>query len=80
MQGVDQCSRVGQFGWSSRFQPTSGKTSMLRPGCREIVADLEERERSLRRKRGLRLIQYVDSLFEAIGEQRDERFSMGLLV
>ena len=48
--------------------------------CREVVNDLEERELSLRRQRRLRLIQDVDSLLEAIGEQRNEGFSVGLLV
>ena len=50
------------------------------PGCRKSVDDLQERELSLRRKRRLGLIQYVDALLEAIGKQRNEGFSVGLLV
>jgi len=42
--------------------------------------DLEERELSLRRKRSFRLVQNVEPLLKAIGEQRDERLAVGLLV
>jgi len=47
---------------------------------REVVDELEKRELSLRRECGLRLVQYIDALFEAIGEQGNEGFSMRLLV
>ena len=58
----------------------SGDEKLRMARCREVVDDLEERELSLRRQRRLRLIEDVDSLLEAIGEQRNEGFSVGLLV
>ena len=75
VEGEEDCTGVAQDnGRVSRDE----KLRMSR--CREVVDDLEERELSLRRKGRLRLIQDVDSLLEAVGEQRNEGFAVGLLV
>ncbi len=49
-------------------------------GRLELVNDPQKRKLPLRRKSGLRLIEYVDPLLEPIGEQRQKRLTVRLLV
>jgi len=42
----------------------------------KLIEDSHERQLSLRRQCGLRLVQDVDALFKSIGEQRQKRFAV----
>src|SRR5690349_13117219 len=47
---------------------------------RELMQDAQERQLSTRRKRGLRLVEQIHAILDAILEQRKKRLAVRLLV
>jgi len=67
VEAKENCARVAENNRGMR-----GYQKLRVAPCGEVVDDPEERELSLRRQRSLRLVQDVDALLKAIGEQRYE--------